>query len=78
MYTVYCVYPAISKGLKQLPNFLKTAEASVVLNFSKASSVMLALILLLFLSVAQHESGTRKAISWSVTVNNKKIPVNAI
>jgi hypothetical protein len=26
-----------------------------------------------FLSVAQHESGTRKAIFWSVTVYNKKI-----
>ena len=28
---VYCVYPAISKSPKQLPNFLKIAETSVVL-----------------------------------------------
>jgi hypothetical protein len=26
---VYCVYPAISKGQKQLPNCLKIAEASI-------------------------------------------------
>jgi hypothetical protein len=41
--------------------------------FSKASSVMSALILLPFLSVAQHESGTRKAIFWSVIVYNKDL-----
>ena len=28
---VYCVYPAISKSPKQLPNCLKRAEISVVL-----------------------------------------------
>ena len=28
---VYCVYPAISKGPKQLPNCLKNVETSVVL-----------------------------------------------
>ena len=28
---VYCVYPAISKSPKQLPNCLKIAETSVVL-----------------------------------------------
>jgi hypothetical protein len=32
-----------------------------------------ALILLPFLSVAQQESGTRKAIFWSVTVYNKTV-----
>ena len=32
---VYCVYPAISKGSKQLPNCLKIAETSVVLNVFK-------------------------------------------
>jgi hypothetical protein len=37
------------------------------------------LILLPFLSVARQESGTRKAIFWSVTVYITKIyPVNAI
>ena len=70
---VYCVFPAISKGSKQLQNFLKTAETSVVLNFSKASSVTSALTLLPFLSVPQQESGTRKAIFWSVTVYNKNL-----
>ena len=54
----------ISIGPKQLPNCLKQAS------FSKVTS---ALILLLFLSVAQQESGTRKAIFWSVTVYNKNV-----
>jgi hypothetical protein len=31
------------------------------------------LILLPFLTVVQHESGTRKAIFWSVTVYNKNL-----
>ena len=35
--------------------------------------MMPALILLPFLSVAQHVSGTRKSIFWSVTVYNKKL-----
>jgi hypothetical protein len=34
-------------------------------------SVKSELILLPFLTVAQHEWGTRKAISWSVTVYSK-------
>ena len=37
------------------------------------SSVKFALILLPFLTIAQHESGTRKAISWSMTVYNKNV-----
>jgi len=41
--------------------------------FSKASSVTSVLILLPFLPVAQQESGTRKAIFWSVTVYNKHL-----
>ena len=32
---VYCVYPAISKGPKQLPNCLKLTETSVFLNVFK-------------------------------------------
>ena len=36
-------------------------------------SVMSVLILLPFLSVAQQESGTRKAIFWSVTIYSKNI-----
>ena len=49
---IYCVYPAISKSPKQLPNCLKIAETNVFLNVFKGT---LALILLLFLSVAQQE-----------------------
>jgi hypothetical protein len=30
-------------------------------------------VLLPFIIVAQHESGTRKTISWSVTVDNKQL-----
>ena len=59
---VYCVYPAITKSPKQKTNDLKIAETNVVLNVFKATSVTSALILLSFLSVAQQESGTRKAI----------------
>jgi len=49
---VYCVYTAISKRPKQC--CVKIAETSVVLT--------MALILLPFLSVALHESGTRNAL----------------
>ena len=41
--------------------------------FSVVSSVKFALILLPFLNVALHESGTRKSISWSVTYIAKNI-----
>jgi hypothetical protein len=37
------------------------------------SSMMSALILLPFLTISQHESGSRKSISWSVTVYNKNL-----
>jgi hypothetical protein len=33
--TVYCVYPTISKDPKQLPNYLKKAETSIVLHVFK-------------------------------------------
>jgi hypothetical protein len=58
------------KQTKQMLNCLKRAETSVVLiNFS-VSSVKSALVLLPFIIAAQHESGTRKTIYWSVTVDN--------
>jgi hypothetical protein len=41
--------------------------------FFMVSSMTSTLILLLFLTVAQHESGTRKTISWSVTVYNNTL-----
>ena len=37
------------------------------------SSVKSRFIMLAFLTVAQHEFGTRKIISWSVTVYNKDL-----
>jgi hypothetical protein len=42
-------------------------------NLEQIKPVNLYIILLPFLSVAQHESGTRKAIFWSVTVYNKNV-----
>jgi hypothetical protein len=49
----------MSKGPKQLPNCLKIAETSVVLNvFKGASSVTSALTLLPFLCVAKQESNS--------------------
>ena len=68
---VSCVYPAMLKSPKQLPNCLKRAETNVVLIVFMVSSVKSVFILFPFLSVAQHEPGTRKAISWSGTVYNK-------
>ena len=65
---VYCIYSAMSKSQKQLPNCLKEQNQVLFYLFLMVSSVKSAPILLLFLTVAQHESGTRKTISWSVTV----------
>jgi hypothetical protein len=59
---VYCVYLPISKSPKHLPNCLKIAETSVILIVINVSSVTSELILLLFLSVAPNESGTRNAL----------------
>ena len=49
---------------------LTRTETSVVLIVFCLSSVKFALILFPFLTIVQLESGTRKAISWSVTVYN--------
>jgi hypothetical protein len=71
---VYCVYPVISKDPKQLPHCLKIAEISVVLSVFKGVICYVSVYILLpFLAIAQHESGTRKAIFWSVTVYNKNV-----
>jgi len=56
----------MSKNPNQLPNCIKIAETGIVL-------ICLNGILLPFLTVAQHESGTRKTISWSVTLYNKNV-----
>jgi hypothetical protein len=54
---VYCVYPAISKSPKQLPNFLKIAETSVVLIVFNCVVCDVSAY-----TVAIHESGTRNAL----------------
>jgi hypothetical protein len=54
-------------------NCLKRAETSVVIILFTVSSVKSDLVLLPFIIVAQHESGTKTIMSWSVTVNNKHL-----
>ena len=61
------------KGPKQLPNCLKRAETSIVLIvFDGVLSEVSSYIVTVY-TIAQHESGTRKAISWSVTVYRKTL-----
>jgi hypothetical protein len=58
----------------QLPNCLKRAETSVILIvFDVVLYEVCVKELLPFLTIAQHEPGTRKAISWSVTVYSKHL-----
>ena len=68
---VYCVYSAISKGQKQLPNCLKITETSVVLNVFKGviCDVSTYTVTISFC----FSTGIRYQISynWSVTVYNK-------
>ena len=59
---INCVYPSISKGPKQQPNCVKIAETSVVLIVFNSVICDVVLILLPFLFVALHESGTRNAL----------------
>jgi hypothetical protein len=62
------------KKTKQQPNCLKRANISVVLIFVFAMSIQTStLMLFAFFTVAVHESGTRKATSWSVTAYNKTV-----
>jgi hypothetical protein len=71
----------MSKSPKQLPNCIKESKHQCQSNlfFIMVSSVMSMLILLQFFTPAQHESGTRKTISWSVTLYlTKMYPVNTI
>ena len=70
---VYCVYLALLQIPNQLPNCLKEQKQASFSSFMMVSSVKSKLILLPFLIVAQHELGTRKAISWSETVYNKDL-----
>jgi hypothetical protein len=68
---VYCVYPAMSEIPKQLPNYLKIVSFESFLMIS-------ALMLLLFLIVALHKSGTRKLYLGEWQCFTKQYPVNAI
>ena len=68
---VYCVYPAISKRPKQLPNHLKMAETRVVV-------IIFIGVLLSHGYTSLHEFGTKKAMAWSVTVITNIYLVNAI
>ena len=74
MWQVYCVYPATSNSPIQLPNCLKRKKKQASFSsFLMVSSVKSVRILLPFLTVAQHESGIRKAISWSVSLYYKNV-----
>jgi hypothetical protein len=54
--------------------FLPISKTKCCFNpFLFVSSVTSALLLFLILTVAQHGSGTRKTISWSLTVHNKHL-----
>ena len=67
---VYCVYPAISKSPMQMSILSKNSRNKHDSNHYYWCPVS---HLFPFLTVALHESGTRKAISWSVIVYNKKL-----
>ena len=55
---VYCVYPAISKGPIQLPNCLKIAETSVVLNVFKGVIIDVNAYIVFFFSVGPLQDKT--------------------
>ena len=71
MYIVL-IYPVISKAPKHLTNCLKIVETSVILSVFKSAMCDVSAYMVTF-SIVQQESGTRKAIFWSVTINNKII-----
>ena len=65
---VYYVYHGMSKCLKQQSTCLNRLETSDVLIVFMVSSRTSRRYCYCFLTEAQRVSGTRKAISWSVTV----------
>jgi len=66
---VYCVYTTMSKTTTKL---FENSRDKCRSNYFQLCPLF-ALILLPVLVVAQHESGTRNTISWSVTVCNKDL-----
>jgi hypothetical protein len=57
---IFCFCCNVEKSSKQLPCYQNRADTSVVLIVLMMSSLMSSLILVQFLTVALHESGTRK------------------
>ena len=69
---IYCIYPEMLKSPKQLPNCTKSRNKRRSCRLWWCpQSLKSMLILLSFLTIAQHESSTRQATSWSVTVYSK-------
>ena len=71
---VYYIYPAMStnKQTKELPNCPKQQKQGSYLMAWTASSDMSELKLLPFIIVAQHESGTRRIISFITEIYRVK------
>ena len=65
-----CMLCLSCKSQKHLPNGLKRAETSVVLIVFDG---VLCEICVYTVTVSQHESGTRRTISWSVTIYSKNV-----
>ena len=70
---VYCVYPAISKGPKQLPNCLKIAEASVILIVFIGVICDVSAILLPFFSVSLRLNNTEVYLTSFISTQNHKL-----
>ena len=67
-----CGIPTNSMFL-QLSDCLERAETSVVLVVSNFVLYHVHVYTVIVFTIALHESGTRKAMSWSVTVYNKQL-----
>ena len=65
----YIVYPAMSKSPKQLSNCLKRAGPCC----SNSCYGVLCDVYAYTVTVAEHETGTTKTMSWLLTVFNKTI-----
>ena len=71
---ISCLSYNVKKSTKKPPSKLSENEKKqVFLSYSMVFSITFMLILLLFLTVTLHESGTSKAIFWSKTIYNKNL-----
>ena len=66
---VYCIYPAISKSLKTTAKLSKRAVTSVILIVFVPCEACAYTVTLSY----QHDSDTRKTISWSKTVYDNNL-----